>query len=291
MPDLLRLEVGDYRLAVQPARGGSVARLDWRDVPMFRRGHGPSILDVASFPLVPFCNRIAHGSFRFGGHMVRLAPNLPGGGHPHPLHGFGWLSDWEVVIQAEDRMLLRHDHHGGEWPWAYRAEQELILSSEGLRHAISVESRSREPMPAGLGLHPYMPRNARTRLDARHRTEWSTGADGLPFAADEGEGPRDWWNGAPVDARAVDAVYGGRAGPMRVIWPDLGAAIVIEPSPELPFTHVYAPPGADFLCVEPVSHVPDAVNRPESPETTGLRQLAPGERLSAHVDFRAEALA
>ena len=30
---------------------------------------------------------------------------------------------------------------------------------------------------------------------------------------------------------------------------------------------VFTPAGADFFCVEPVSHVPDAINRPELPKS------------------------
>lgn len=287
----VELQVGDYRLALDPKRGGSVAGFEWRGTPLFRGTCGPSILDTACFPLVPFANRIAHGRFATDGREVRLTPNFPGRPHPHPLHGFGWLSVWRPSVRAGGRVVLHHEHPGGEWPWAYRAEQEFVLSGDGLRHAISLENRSREAMPAGLGLHPYMPRDGRTILHAPHRTEWSMNADGLPAAPDERAAPRDWWEGAPVAARAVDTVYAGRAGPMRIVWPARATALAVEPSPELPFTHVYVPPDASFLCVEPVSHLPDAVNRPEPPETTGLRILLPDERLRAHVDYRAEAIA
>ena len=51
----------------------------------------------------------------------------------------------------------------------------------------------------------------------------------------------------------------------------------------LRWLHVYSPPGEPFLCVEPVSHMPDALNRVEPRAVTGLRELAPGEMLSAHV--------
>jgi aldose 1-epimerase len=45
---------------------------------------------------------------------------------------------------------------------------------------------------------------------------------------------------------------------------------------------LYTPPAADFFCVEPVSHVTDAVNLAASGRTdTGLRVLAPGETLRA----------
>ncbi|CCD01316.1 protein of unknown function (plasmid) [Azospirillum baldaniorum] len=50
------------------------------------------------------------------------------------------------------------------------------------------------------------------------------------------------------------------------------------------------PPGEDYLCVEPVSHMTDAVNHPEQPDT-GLRRLEPGEELSGTMRLRLETLA
>ncbi|MNW11390.1 hypothetical protein D3C71_2088380 [compost metagenome] len=50
------------------------------------------------------------------------------------------------------------------------------------------------------------------------------------------------------------------------------------------FAHlvVYTAPGADFLCVEPVTNVADAFNLAAAGDTrTGMRELAPGERFSA----------
>ena len=57
------------------------------------------------------------------------------------------------------------------------------------------------------------------------------------------------------------------------------------------FAHlvVYTAPGADFLCVEPVSNVADAFNLAAAGDgRTGMRVLAPGERYSAslRMDFQ-----
>ena len=49
-----------------------------------------NVLDAASFPLVPYVNRIRGGRFTFRGREVRLAPNMAG--DPSPLHGQGWLN-------------------------------------------------------------------------------------------------------------------------------------------------------------------------------------------------------
>ena len=48
----------------------------------------------------------------------------------------------------------------------------------------------------------------------------------------------------------------------------------------LPYLVVYTPPQQDYFCVEPVSHVPNAIHMSE-PARHGVRALAPGETFSA----------
>jgi aldose 1-epimerase len=86
----------------------------------------------------------------------------------------------------------------------------------------------------------------------------------------------------------VDTVYTGREGALKITWPGRGLALTLEPSGNLGFTVVYTPKGKDFFCVEPVTHMTDAVNRPG--EDSGLVWLAPSASVSAHVRLKAEAL-
>lgn len=285
---MIALNAGDYRLGIEPERGGSIARFDWRDRPLLRPTCGPSILDVASFPLSPFSNRIAQGRFSFQGRPVQLAPNLPGTAHPHPLHGFAWLAPWQVIAQGPDHAVIACDYLGGEWPWPHRTEQHFTLTPAGLDLRLTVENRAAQPMPAGLGFHPYLPRTATTRLVALHRGEWQTTPDCLPQRLVEQAQPQDWWQGQPVGTREVDTVYTDRQGDLRVEQPDLGLALTISPSENLRHTVIYTPAGADFFCVEPVTHSTDAVNMADCSDE--LATLAPGESLSATIRLRAEAI-
>jgi aldose 1-epimerase len=284
----MELAAGDYRLVLEPERGGSIARFDWRGEPLLRPSRPGTVLDVACFPLVPFSNRIAHGRFRAGGREIRLSPNLPGRDHPHPLHGFGWLAAWQVVERDATSALLEHRHgEGREWPWSYRARQRFELTPQGLAAAIEVQNLSASAMPAGLGFHPYFPRRADTRYRGLHRGEWRVSADVLPLWLDLRETAIDWWHGAPVGSRSVDTVYVGRVGPLEIAWPDRGIVLTIRPSDELSFTVVYTPADADSFCVEPVSHSIDAVNRAES--AAELAWLARGETAGASMRLSAQA--
>jgi len=285
---MLALSAGDYQLALAPERGGSILRFDWRGQPLMRPACGPSILDVACFPLVPFSNRIAHGRFVADGREVTLRPNFPSVDHLHPLHGFGWLADWSVADSTASSVTLLHDCPAGEWPWPYLASESFALDEGGLTISLSVTNLGASAMPGGLGLHPYFPRQAQTVYRGLHRGEWRNGDDGLPLALHEKGAPDDWWRGKPVATRTVDTAYTGRAGNLEIAWPERDLALTLEPSDNLAFTVVYTPAGEDHFCVEPVSHMTDAVNRPG--EGTGLAMLAPGVTMSASLRLRAATL-
>ena len=286
--EMIELAAGDYRLLLEPERGGSIARFDWRGEALFRPTCGPSILDTACFPLVPFSNRIAHGVFRWAGRSVKLAPNFPGSDHPHPLHGFGWLSGWEVAAVSSTRAILHHRHAANEWPWDYVAEQAFTLSADGLRHELSLRNLSEAPMPAGLGFHPHFPRDMETRYLGLHTGEWQTSDDCLPLALKEAAQPIDWWNGQPVGSRTVDTVYSGRDRPLTVIWPERALVLTVTPCELLSFTAVFTPVGADYFCLEPVSHATDAINRPDREHA--MKQLGNAELLHVDVHYQARDL-
>ena len=281
---MLTLEAGDYRIDIAPERGGSVLRFDWRGMPLFRRTEGPSVLDAACFPLLPFSNRIALGRFRAGERTLALAPNFPGTDHPHTLHGFGWLAPWKVTKADGSSATLAHQYPGGEWPWPYRAEQRFELCRDGLTMTLSVVNLAEEAMPAGLGFHPYFPRDADTVYHGLHRGEWQNNADCLPERLDQRDEARDWWEGAAVGKRSVDTVYTDRTGPLRIDWPCRGVSMEMIADPVFRHTVVYSPEDADFFCVEPVTHGTDAVNMPGTPD---VRWLLEGEEFSGSVRFSA----
>lgn len=273
----MEIGAGDYRLVAAPERGGSILRFDWRGQAVMRPAAGPSILDVACFPLVPFSNRIAHGRFQAAGREVRLGPNFPGSDHPHPLHGFGWLARWSVLRHEAAELVMEHRYEAAEWPWPYLARQHFTLSDEGLAMSLAVVNQSDEPMPLGLGFHPYFPRGASTVYRGLHCGEWHNDADCIPVCHDSRSGPRDWWEGRAVAARAVDTVYTGREGALEIVWPERGIGLTIDCSDALVNTVIYSPRGEDFFCVEPVTNETDAFNRGQ------LDLLAPGTQRSVQL--------
>lgn len=282
---MIELSSGAYAMAIDPASGGSVAALTWNGEPVLRAQVSPGVLESGCFPLVPFCNRIADNRFAFGGHAVTLAPNHPGNPNDLVLHGFGWTSPWRVEEAGPARARISLDHPADQWPWPFRAEQAFALAGDGASLELAVTNLSDEPMPAGLGFHPYFPADERTYYTGLHKGEWQPDERILPGELVEHDRPIDWWHGAPIGSRRLDTVYTGREGPLTIAWRGRNMGAEIGFTPDLRFTHVYVPPEGGYCCIEPVSQIGDAFNHPR--EDRGFRTLAPGETWAVAMTLRA----
>jgi len=155
----VRLKNEHWQVELDPVLGSIFHSCRHKGRPVFRDAVDfddkfPQTL-AGHFPLLPFSNRIANGSFTFAGRDIVLAKNMPG--EKHVLHGMGWLSEWGVVGLNESACHLRHCHTPNEWPWAYEANQHISLTQNGLRLELSITNHGDSIMPAGLGFHPFFP--------------------------------------------------------------------------------------------------------------------------------------
>jgi aldose 1-epimerase len=277
---MLALRRGGAALDLLPGVGGAIARyaVDGIDVLRPAPAGTRDVLAAGCFPLVPFTNRIATGRFVFAGETVQLARNF--GAHPHPLHGQGWQSHWTVRALSQDSAVLAFEYPGGDWPWAYAAEQTFALNEESLRIDLAATNRDRRAMPLSLGFHPYFPRTPRTVVRASVDVVWLTDDTGIPTIASEPSHFLDLPNGAALaTAGIVDHCHSGWRGRVTIEQPELRRTLELTASPELAFLHLYIPQDAAFFCTEPVSAMPDAFNRALPGRVTGMRVLAPGESL------------
>jgi aldose 1-epimerase len=290
----VRLSAGPLTLELRPELGGAVTRFVHEStsgaLDIFRPTTRAALVDrdilgAASFALVPFSNRIENGRFRFGDQSYRMAPNM--GDHPHPLHGHGWRSVWRVVEQSSASASLRFEYDGDEWPSAYSATQTLSLSADALAVTLVLRNEGDRDMPAGIGLHPYFPKTARTRLSAELERVWFGNADCIP--TELGELPNAWQfhGGRALDGVELDHCFTGWQRRALVEWPEKGLALEIAAEPPLSYAVIYVPKGRDFFCFEPVSHENGALNPSRRPASeSGLQVLAPGADLKSTVHFR-----
>jgi aldose 1-epimerase len=282
--EILTLADGELTLELLPDLGAAVAtlRYEGRDV---LRPTPPGASDpfaTAAFALVPFANRIADGRFRVGEREVRIERNAPD--QAHPLHGHAWRRPWRVESAERSRAVLAFEHPADSWPWHYAATQTLTLRADSLEVALSVENRDSTPMPAGLGWHPYFHKSAGAQLEAHVEGVWLTDEEMLPVRLAHGTRFAQWGRGdAVARPELVDHCHTGWSGVAEILLPEERLRLALTASRPLRWLHIYSPPEEDFFCVEPVSHMPNAVNRSAPPALTGQRLLAPGERLDARV--------
>ena len=284
---MLTLRAQESSLVLAPEIGGALLGWTVGRLPVLRRALPDAIVagkvgGMAGFPLVPFANRIANGRFHWEGGDYRLDRNS--GDHPHAIHGVGWQSAWCVreASAAAAVLTLEHDPFGSQasrWPFAFAAEQHVALTPQGLRVMLRVTNRHFGPAPAGLGLHPYFPRSTFSALRFGADGVWLNGPDLLPSR--HVAVPVDWDHrrGREIGSLALDQCFTGWDGSAHVAGRGLG--LTLRAGPTTRYLQVYTPAGQDFFCVEPVSHMPDAINRPAHP----MRVLGAGESFEAEVVF------
>lgn len=287
--DVLTLSSTDLGLQLSPSIGGAISRLSYVGEgdprPILREGHSPpqNVLGAASFPLVPFVNRVRGGSFAFRSRTVSLAPNMAG--DPSPLHGQGWLNSWNVDESDSSSAVLSYRHESGEWPWAYEARQEFRLDGEVLDLALTCRNLSNEPMPCGLGQHPYFPCTAQTRIETSVGHAWTIDEDVLPVDRVPAAGRYDL-SDRLICGQDLDNGFGEWSGCVLMNDPDWPFELELS-SPQARFFQIYSPASGGIFVAEPVTHANAALNAPE-PEwlELGLRVLDPGEEM--RLDMRLE---
>ena len=213
----------------------------------------------ASFPLVPFSGRVDHGRFRFEGRSYTLAPNFPP--EPHAIHGDGWTSPWRVVTSdaASAELELVHDAPGDVL--RYRATQIFWLYPDHLEIAMSLTNRGPEPMPFGLGHHPYFGDRDQARLSAQVSGVWLPDDLNVPKTAGAGAGPVELRDRTGRSTSWCSTMC-SRAGTARRASTGRRPAgrSLIEADELYRHLVVYVPPGQPFFCVEPVSMIGDGFN-------------------------------
>ena len=285
--DLLTLAAGPLTASVAPRAGGSLASFTAGGQMMMRQApdaHSTDPLTMACYPLLPFVGRVAYGHFTFEGREVRLPPHPIS--TPHALHGIGWQRAWEVAetTTAQVRLTLTHRPDPAGWPWGFDAEQVFTLDETSLTIRIAITNCASAPMPCGVGLHPFFPDRLSARMTGDLPMVWESGADGLPTNRTEVTAVRNFTKTRRIAPLTLDHCFSGGKGPLDIRWDDKTYGLRIH-GREAGHTVVYTPQAEEFFCVEPVTIVPNAMNRPEGPDVTGLVALAPEATLALTCRF------
>jgi aldose 1-epimerase len=198
------------------------------------------------------------------------------------------LNPWGLERQDERSATLLYRHEAAEWPWSYEARQEFALDEQGLSVTLTCRNVGEDPMPCGLGHHPYFPCAAETRLDTRVECVWTIDDKVLPVDKVAAEGEFDLRH-RRICGQKLDNGFGGWGGEARMSDPEWPFDIRMTAA-DAHFFQVYSPPSGGIFVAEPVTHANAALNAPESEwAELGMQVLEPGEVMALHM--RLEVLA
>jgi aldose 1-epimerase len=291
-PGAVALATPAWTATLLPAQGGAVATLAWRGREVLAplpAGADPNGAFAGAFVMAPWANRLDGGRLPVLGTLHQAGPvNRPEEGTA--LHGLAREHPWRVVAAGADHATLEQVFDGAAapgdappLPWRWRATLALRLGpGDDAELAMSITNTADGPFPFGLGWHPFFRRPAGTRLRLNAETLFTRDARRLPVGAE----PSPGIDGAEEAYDGLDTHFAGWDGMAEILRPDLHLRLEATGAWSLNL-QVFAPSGGDVLCVEPVSHVPDAPNRPDLAGFGPMVLLAPGEALGARLLLRA----
>lgn len=280
---------------------------DWEANPVPTRSGHPI--------LFPFPGRLRDGRFTFEGKTYQLPLN--DSVKQNAIHGFTPRNPWRVgaVGAGPDWAMvggdfdLRHDLPVavGQWPGEFHIGVMYYLHPDRLRVEAVVENRGAEPLPFGLGYHPYFrlpgvpgPDIGGYVLQANVSRLWQADADNLPTGVREAIPPAlDFRQPRPIGDTALDHVLTGVTA--KPSTPDGLTELAVLSHPNaagrlriladgsfrelVPFT----PPHRRAVAIEPYTCSADAANLAARGIDSGWRMLRSGESWAARAEYRWEA--
>jgi aldose 1-epimerase len=234
--------------------------------------------------LVPWPNRTAGGRWTWRGEPQQLALSEPAAGNA--IHGLLRHTLYRPGERTADSVTLHAvlAPQSG-WPVPLDTSVRYAVGAEGLTVTHTVRNVGADPVPFGVGAHPYL----RAGDDATDDTVLTLAAGttlpldgGLPAGPERpADGDLDFRAGRPLRGRALDHAFGGCAPASgdtvvrhRLSGPGDGVELWAEPA--FGWVQVFTPddhPGRGrAVAIEPMTCPPDALN-----SGTGLIPLAPGE--------------
>lgn len=300
MTEIVTIENDRWQIGFVPSSGGSIAfgkvRIDgaWHDL---LRPTPPESLtrasETASYPLVPWSNRIRDGRFRWAGRTYQLRVNFADG---TAIHGTAMEYPWKVVDQTPTSIALEfvsRDVYGVNFPWTFDARFEYALVGDDFVWTYSVTNTDHETFPAGYGHHPYFLRSvagsAPVELQINVNQAYDL-VDCMPTAGPGAVRPEaDFSERRTLGTAFVDDCLTGRTSPTlaTITYPD-AVAVDIVADASLPNVVLYIPEGKEFFALEPVSNANEAFNlEDQGIHGTGMFLVQPGETVASSFTMTA----
>ncbi|HEY3189567.1 MAG TPA: hypothetical protein VGJ70_18915 [Solirubrobacteraceae bacterium] len=274
---------GDVELSVIPAIGARWHRLRafGRDLLRTPRDPGEHTRDTffwGAYPMAPWCGRVEPGSRVVAGRRVTLEPNFPDG---TAIHGQVYAVPWQVT--GEGQFAIRGGGDG--WPWTYEVEFGVDVVDAEVRLSYVLRNTSDEPMPGGIGVHPWFRKPIQVRIPAEGVLTPNQATPREPAAVADAFDLRRL-RPMPDD---LDATWTDLSEPsVELFWPEPGTEARMRASTPSLYIVAASPSHLDAIALEPQTHAPQAIRRLLNDEPGALALLPPGAELRLGVTLTFE---
>lgn len=288
------------RVSLAPSIGNMAYRIEiaGKNCLWFPCGSPAELRDNPQFCGIPFlgpwANRLDDDAFWANGKRYLLNPglgNLRRDAHQKPIHGIlNFSPAWELETASADEHsawatsrleFWKHPEMMAQFPFAHTITMTYRLARGEVEVETILDNLSTDPMPVAIGFHPYF------RLDDAPRDQWKVHLaardhlllNNLTIPTGESK-PVEFADPYPLAGGQLDDVFSSLTpdpdGSVRFWAEGERERITVTYGAHYPVAVVYAPPGREFLCFEPMSAVTNGFNLAHAGVYRDLQSIPPG---------------
>jgi len=271
--DVIEMTAGSAVVHIYPDQGGRLGQIVVDGDELLRGPDSGAPLGWGywgCYPLLPWCNRIPGGRFRFEGRDLEVPISWSDG---TAIHGLTADVPW-VVSERSDELVVEHvDVVTG--PYRVRGSQRFAMTDTHLDLRLEVENLGPDRVPVGLGVHPWF----RAGIVAVPATMCWPGDTPMPTGAPVPVGVDEDLR-APRVPLPMDRCYTGLTGDEAVV-PGLRLSWSAEATQVVVYSEAEG-----WVCVEPVTMANDGFALADAGiEGTGVVGLDPGATFGVSYRF------
>lgn len=297
---ILSIENSHLKIEISPEAGGSIVACAVKTaagawLPVMRPTPPEAIAELnsslmASFTLLPYSNRLRDARFRFNGQTHQLRPNTPEG---YAIHGDVRKRPWQVAETSAQAATLTFDsRHFSDinFPFPFNAQMVYAVVNNRFDTTLSVTNSGGDPMPVGMGFHPYFQRSLSG--DPADEVHLQANVSGVypelvpvdPAIALTPE--QDFSTARPLGGMFFDHCFAGWDGRATLHWPQTRLTATFICDATLEHLILFTPPRLPFFALEPVSNANNGFNLHAAGYAgSGVQVLTPEQTLTARFQL------